>query len=146
MSDGRRQRVRRRREGVFVAVLHSLYSLHVTCYSRPLSDSDSDSELHSTMSVTTRANVVRLMNLTAQHSACPCHRCSSASHPHAAVALNQLRRLATPVHAVEKEYAFEVRSEHRSLQIIFNPLTRSPRPTSDLGRALPARLAWISRT
>ncbi|KAG8218472.1 iron-containing alcohol dehydrogenase-domain containing protein [Butyriboletus roseoflavus] len=57
------------------------------------------------MPATTRRSILRLINLSAQHSPCPCHRCSS---PHGAAALNQLRRLATPVHAVQKEYAFEV--------------------------------------
>ncbi|KAF8559112.1 alcohol dehydrogenase [Imleria badia] len=54
----------------------------------------------------TRSAILRLINQTAQHPACPCHRCSS--HPHPVAALTQLRQFATPVHAVEKEYAFEV--------------------------------------
>ena len=54
-------------------------------------------------------SIRRLINLTAQHSACPCHRCTPYAHGPAA--LNQLRKFATPVHAVQKEYAFEVRSQ-----------------------------------
>ncbi|KAI9574854.1 alcohol dehydrogenase [Boletus coccyginus] len=57
------------------------------------------------MPVTTRSAILRLISLAAQHPACPCHRCSSP-HPHGA--LHQLRQFATPVHAVQKEYAFEV--------------------------------------
>ncbi|KAK2466209.1 hypothetical protein APHAL10511_001851 [Amanita phalloides] len=54
-----------------------------------------------------RNTIVRLINAS-QHSVCPCH----GGHPHnthgSVQALSQLRRLATPVHAVQKEYAFEV--------------------------------------
>ncbi|KAF9009069.1 alcohol dehydrogenase [Cyathus striatus] len=54
-----------------------------------------------------RNSILRLIN-AAQHSSCPCHACRP-SHPHAAVhAINQLRNFATPVAAIEKEYAFEV--------------------------------------
>lgn len=58
------------------------------------------------MPATTGSAILRLISLAAQHPACPCHRCSSP-HPHGA--LHQLRQFATPVHAVQKEYAFEVR-------------------------------------
>ncbi|KAL4081865.1 hypothetical protein V8B97DRAFT_2001964 [Scleroderma yunnanense] len=54
----------------------------------------------------TRNTIFRLIN-AAQHSSCPCHGCRSTSHVHAP-AFHQLRKLATPVNAVEKEYAFEV--------------------------------------
>jgi hydroxyacid-oxoacid transhydrogenase len=69
----------------------------------------------------TRSTIVRLINAS-QHSACPCHGCRSATHNHAhhgALALNQLRKFATPVQTVEKEYAFEVRPVKEALQ----PLT-----------------------
>ncbi|KIM53799.1 hypothetical protein SCLCIDRAFT_17831 [Scleroderma citrinum Foug A] len=56
--------------------------------------------------VATRNSIIRLIN-AAQHSSCPCHGCRSASHAHSP-AFHQLRKLATPVNAVEKEYAFEV--------------------------------------
>ncbi|KAF8897530.1 alcohol dehydrogenase [Infundibulicybe gibba] len=59
------------------------------------------------MVAASRNTILRLIN-AAQHSACPCHSCSPA-HPHSQIhALNQLRNFATPVNAVEKEYAFEV--------------------------------------
>ncbi|KAF8450713.1 alcohol dehydrogenase [Boletus edulis BED1] len=54
-----------------------------------------------------RSAIHRLINLAAQHPACPCHRCSSNVPPPLA-AINQLRHFATPVHTVQKEYAFEV--------------------------------------
>ncbi|TFY78512.1 hypothetical protein EWM64_g5502 [Hericium alpestre] len=54
----------------------------------------------------TRNAILRLMNAS-QHTACPCHGCrGAAGHVHSAI--QQIRRLATPVDAVEKEYAFEV--------------------------------------
>lgn len=49
-----------------------------------------------------RNTILRLIN-AAQHSACPCHSCSSPS-----TALPQIRKFATPVNSVPKEYAFEV--------------------------------------
>ncbi|ETW84060.1 hypothetical protein HETIRDRAFT_381405 [Heterobasidion irregulare TC 32-1] len=52
-----------------------------------------------------RNAILRLMNIS-QHTACPCHGCRAAGHAHQAI--NQMRRLATPVNAVEKEYAFEL--------------------------------------
>ncbi|KAG2141699.1 alcohol dehydrogenase [Suillus bovinus] len=58
----------------------------------------------------TRSTIFRLINAS-QHSACPCHGCRSATHNHVhqgALALNQLRKFATPVQTIEKEYAFEV--------------------------------------
>lgn len=57
-----------------------------------------------------RNTILRLIN-AAQHSACPCHSCSSAaaSHGHGHIqALSQMRKYATPVNSVPKEYAFEV--------------------------------------
>lgn len=57
------------------------------------------------MSVSRNA-ILRLINAS-QHSACPCHTCNSAAHHGSHHAVNQLRRLATPVNHVEKEYAFE---------------------------------------
>ncbi|KAI0053641.1 iron-containing alcohol dehydrogenase 1 [Auriscalpium vulgare] len=50
-----------------------------------------------------RSAILRLMDAS-RHTACPCH--GGAHHLHAP--LNHLRRLATPVNVVEKEYAFEV--------------------------------------
>ncbi|KIJ20018.1 alcohol dehydrogenase [Paxillus involutus ATCC 200175] len=59
----------------------------------------------------TRSSILRLINAS-QHSACPCHGCRSTTHAqahaHGSMALNQLRKFATPVTTVEKEYAFEV--------------------------------------
>ncbi|KAF9047199.1 Dehydroquinate synthase-like protein [Hymenopellis radicata] len=54
-----------------------------------------------------RNSILRLINAS-QHSACPCHGCGSAGPLGSHHAVNQLRRLATPVNHVEKEYAFEV--------------------------------------
>jgi len=54
-----------------------------------------------------RNAILRLMNLS-RHTICPCHTCQSGSGV-PAHALNAFKRqLATPVNAVEKEYAFEV--------------------------------------
>ena len=53
-----------------------------------------------------RNTILRLINAS-QHTVCPCH----GGHPHAhgqVQAITQLRSLATPVHLVQKEYAFEV--------------------------------------
>lgn len=95
---------------------------HVTSPHYPLSDSDSDSDSGpTTMPATTRTSILRLINLSAQHSPCPCHRCSS---PNGAVALNQLRQLATPVHAVQKEYAFEVCHNSSQPQLFANSLSQ----------------------
>ncbi|KAI0278840.1 iron-containing alcohol dehydrogenase 1 [Russula aff. rugulosa BPL654] len=52
-----------------------------------------------------RAAILRLINAS-QHSNCPCHGSHTSHNAHAA--FNQLRRLATPVEKVDKEYAFEV--------------------------------------
>jgi hydroxyacid-oxoacid transhydrogenase len=44
-----------------------------------------------------------------QHTACPCHGCRTGATQHAGMqAVNQLRKFATPVEHIEKEYAFEV--------------------------------------
>ncbi|KAJ6613448.1 alcohol dehydrogenase [Mycena sp. CBHHK59/15] len=52
-----------------------------------------------------RSAISRLINAS-QHTTCPCHGSHHAvSHPNT---LSQLRRFATPVHTVQKEYAFEV--------------------------------------
>ncbi|KAH8999034.1 iron-containing alcohol dehydrogenase 1 [Lactarius akahatsu] len=55
--------------------------------------------------VPSRAAILRLINAS-QHTSCPCHGSHTAHNAH--VIANQLRRLATPVDKVEKEYAFEV--------------------------------------
>ncbi|KAH9999944.1 iron-containing alcohol dehydrogenase 1 [Russula vinacea] len=52
-----------------------------------------------------RTAILRLINAS-QHSSCPCHGSHTSHNVH--VAFNQLRRLATPVEKVDKEYAFEV--------------------------------------
>lgn len=52
-----------------------------------------------------RNAIFRLMN-AAQHTACPCHGCRAAGH--AQHAIQQMRKYATPVDVIEKEYAFEV--------------------------------------
>ncbi|KAF7355315.1 Hydroxyacid-oxoacid transhydrogenase, mitochondrial [Mycena sanguinolenta] len=54
-----------------------------------------------------RSAISRLMLSAAQHShTCPCHGAAHhAAHPGV---LGQLRRFATPLHSVHKEYAFEV--------------------------------------
>jgi hydroxyacid-oxoacid transhydrogenase len=59
--------------------------------------------------VASRSTISRLINAS-QRSSCPCHGCSAANgNSHGQVqALTQLRRFASPVNAVEKEYAFEV--------------------------------------
>ncbi|KAF8621658.1 hypothetical protein AX15_007672 [Amanita polypyramis BW_CC] len=57
------------------------------------------------MASTSRNTILRLINAS-QHSGCPCH---GGAHPHGPLqTASQLRNLATPVHAVQKEYAFEV--------------------------------------
>ncbi|EMD40675.1 hypothetical protein CERSUDRAFT_111255 [Gelatoporia subvermispora B] len=63
--------------------------------------------------VASRNAIKRLMYAT-QHSACPCHGCTSGGIHRSLDAVNQLRRFATPVDAlpVEKEYAFEVAASH----------------------------------
>ena len=54
-----------------------------------------------------RSTILRLINAS-QHSACPCHGCRSVGvHGSKAIA-HQLRKFATPVDVVQKEYAFEV--------------------------------------
>ncbi|KZP17276.1 Dehydroquinate synthase-like protein, partial [Athelia psychrophila] len=59
-----------------------------------------------------RSSILRLIsNVQRSASACPCHSCSSGSHGSAhgqLQALSQVRKYATPVDNVEKEYAFEV--------------------------------------
>ncbi|EJD01503.1 iron-containing alcohol dehydrogenase 1 [Fomitiporia mediterranea MF3/22] len=60
------------------------------------------------MSVTARRSLIHRLINASQHTACPCHGCRSmAASGHTAV-VNQLRKLATPVDVVQKEYAFEV--------------------------------------
>lgn len=59
-----------------------------------------------------RAAIFRLMSAS-RHSPCPCHGHRDASHAHF---LNQLRRLATPLDNHQKEYAFEVITEHLFFQ------------------------------
>jgi hydroxyacid-oxoacid transhydrogenase len=54
-----------------------------------------------------RSAILRLIN-AAQHSSCPCHSCSPAAiHGHGNI-LSQMRKYATPVNTLQKEYAFEV--------------------------------------
>lgn len=53
-----------------------------------------------------RNSILRLINAS-QHSSCPCHNASSAV-PFSGHAVTKLRNFATPVNAIEKEYAFEV--------------------------------------
>lgn len=54
-----------------------------------------------------RNTILRLIN-AAQHSSCPCHSCSpAANHGHGNI-LSQMRKYATPVNTLQKEYAFEV--------------------------------------
>ena len=83
-----------------------------------------------TMPATTRTAIHRLISLTAQHPACPCHRCSAP----APAALSQLRQFATPVHAVQKEYAFEVRPTHHSPLFADRPQGRRIQPQVRRGR------------
>ncbi|KAI0307098.1 iron-containing alcohol dehydrogenase 1 [Multifurca ochricompacta] len=52
-----------------------------------------------------RSAIVRLINAS-QHTNCPCHGSHTVHNAH--VIANQLRRLATPVEKVDREYAFEV--------------------------------------
>ncbi|TFK75912.1 iron-containing alcohol dehydrogenase 1 [Pluteus cervinus] len=60
------------------------------------------------MSSASRSAILRLINAS-QHTSCPCHGARSPNHTHShAQAISHLRNFATPVHAVEKEYAFEV--------------------------------------
>ncbi|KII95205.1 hypothetical protein PLICRDRAFT_96252 [Plicaturopsis crispa FD-325 SS-3] len=55
-----------------------------------------------------RNTIARLMR-AAQHTACPCHGCRAGTgHGHGMQAINQLRKFATPVDHVPREYAFEV--------------------------------------
>ncbi|CAK5262718.1 unnamed protein product [Mycena citricolor] len=54
-----------------------------------------------------RSTIARLIN-AAQHTACPCHGGAHHHGMHHPGVLNQLRRFASPVDAVKKEYAFEV--------------------------------------
>ncbi|KAF8195897.1 iron-containing alcohol dehydrogenase-domain containing protein [Mycena galopus ATCC 62051] len=58
------------------------------------------------MAMASRNTISRVMWSAAQHSsACPCHSTQHAAHPGV---LGQLRRFATPLNSVKKEYAFEV--------------------------------------
>lgn len=94
-----------------------------------------------------RNTIARLMR-AAQHTACPCHGCRAGTgHGHGMQAINQLRKFATPVDHVPREYAFEVcalldvsalATHHASI--------RSRRPTFASVRASQKRLDLISRT
>lgn len=53
-----------------------------------------------------RSTILRLIN-AAQHSACPCHSCSTTTNLGPGHILSQMRKYATPVNTLEKEYAFE---------------------------------------
>ncbi|KDR83744.1 hypothetical protein GALMADRAFT_236099 [Galerina marginata CBS 339.88] len=60
------------------------------------------------MAAASRNSILRLINAS-QHSACPCHGCRPpVNSGNQLQTINQLRNFASPVHAVEKEYAFEV--------------------------------------
>ncbi|KAL5527759.1 hypothetical protein ACEPAG_6560 [Sanghuangporus baumii] len=60
------------------------------------------------MSIASRRNLIHRLINAAQHTACPCHGCRSmVAGGHGAV-MNQLRKFATPVDVVQKEYAFEI--------------------------------------
>lgn len=59
------------------------------------------------MSVASKRNLIHRLISASQHTACPCHGCRVAAN-HGAGVVNQLRKLATPVEMVQKEYAFEV--------------------------------------
>ncbi|TDL29884.1 alcohol dehydrogenase [Rickenella mellea] len=58
--------------------------------------------------IASRSSILRLINAT-QHSHCACHGCaSSKALAPGGQLLNQMRKFATPVEPVQKEYAFEV--------------------------------------
>ncbi|KAI5120672.1 hypothetical protein M0805_006961 [Coniferiporia weirii] len=59
------------------------------------------------MSVAAKRNLIHRLINASQHTACPCHGCRSATVGQGGI-VNQLRKLATPVDVVQKEYAFEV--------------------------------------
>jgi hypothetical protein len=62
-----------------------------------------------TMANASRNSILRLINAS-QHSACPCHGCRPAVSAQGQLqSINQLRNYASPINAVEKEYAFEAR-------------------------------------
>ena len=59
-----------------------------------------------------RSTIFRLINASQHSASCPCHGGKPHVHlPQQVAAVGQLRKLATPVKNVEKEYAFEVRME-----------------------------------
>ncbi|KIY49198.1 iron-containing alcohol dehydrogenase 1 [Fistulina hepatica ATCC 64428] len=64
------------------------------------------------MSRASRSTIFRLMTASRHAEGCMCHgHGAGMNHPHGhgqMLAINQLRRLATPVQHIEKEYAFEV--------------------------------------
>ncbi|KAI5893314.1 Dehydroquinate synthase-like protein [Schizophyllum commune H4-8] len=56
-----------------------------------------------------RSTIFRLINASQHSASCPCHGGKPHVHlPQQVAAVGQLRKLATPVQNVEKEYAFEV--------------------------------------
>ncbi|KAF4619166.1 hypothetical protein D9613_005081 [Agrocybe pediades] len=60
------------------------------------------------MAAASRNSILRLINAS-QHSSCPCHGCRPPVNPvNQLQSINHLRNFATPVNAIEKEYAFEV--------------------------------------
>ena len=90
--------------------------------------------------VPSRAAILRLINAS-QHTGCPCHGSHTAHNSHAIT--NQLRRLATPVDKVEKEYAFEVVF---ALMWSWSRLQSWPRllhPIFASGTVLLVRSVWI---
>lgn len=61
-----------------------------------------------TMSAASKRNTILRLIRASQHTACPCHGCrTTGAHGHGGL-VHQLRRMATPVDVVQKEYAFEV--------------------------------------
>ena len=59
-----------------------------------------------------RSTIFRLINASQHSASCPCHGGKPHVHlPQQVAAVGQLRKLATPVQNVEKEYAFEVRRD-----------------------------------
>lgn len=90
---------------------------------------------HRPMTSASRNAILRLINAS-QHTACPCHGCRAVTHAHNQLkAINHLRNFATPVHAIEKEYAFEVCREGHS-SIFYVNSARLLLPTSDSAMVL----------
>lgn len=87
-----------------------------------------------------RAAILRLINAS-QHSSCPCHGSHTSHNAH--MVYNQLRRLATPVEKVDKEYAFEVWHLFCLLAgVTVNVRRRLPHPIFGLEMASLVRSVW----